>query len=180
MRELEFPIQKDVQTRRVWTCEHSDTCTRTNPCPEHFHLRANKGRRRSAPKPFACVTCGTVFHQYRPENVICKRSCAPPRKRRPLEERLWAKVDKDGPNGCWLWMGGRTPLGYGHVSVETPEGWRTRRVHRVTYELLVGPIPEGLTLDHLCRTPACCNPDHLEPVTVAENLRRAAAARRAA
>lgn len=45
-------------------------------------------------------------------------------------------------------------------------------VHRVTYQLLVGPIPEGLELDHLCEVKACCNPEHLEPVTHAENLRR--------
>jgi hypothetical protein len=55
----------------------------------------------------------------------------------------------------------------------------TDKVHRVVYRLLVGTIPEGLTLDHLCFVPCCCNPDHLEPVTRAENTRRQMAAGRA-
>ena len=71
------------------------------------------------------------------------------------------------PDGCWLWTG-RTHDGYGYVS------WagRNRRVHRLMYELLVGPIPDGLHIDHLCRVRSCCNPKHLQPVTNAENLRR--------
>ena len=88
------------------------------------------------------------------------------------EERFWAKVDKNGPlwNGtpCWLWKGA-TSEGYGRSKVV---GRTERRAHRVAYELLIGPIPEGLTLDHLCRTHLCVNGAHLEPVTIKENVLR--------
>lgn len=70
--------------------------------------------------------------------------------------------------GCWLWMMACSPMGYGFVSWQG----RPRLVHRVVYENLKGPIPEGLQLDHLCRQPACCNPKHLEPVTNRENTLR--------
>lgn len=70
-------------------------------------------------------------------------------------------------DACWIWTGGRQSAGYGRLSF----GARTL-AHRAVYELLVGPIPEGLTLDHLCRVPLCVNPDHLEPVTRGENVLR--------
>lgn len=87
---------------------------------------------------------------------------------RPFEERLWERIDKNAPNGCWLWTRALNASGYGVVGREN----KILRVHRVTYELLVGPIPEGMQLDHLCRVRACCNPDHLEPVTNRENWLR--------
>jgi hypothetical protein len=83
-----------------------------------------------------------------------------------LPERISTKIAVD-PNGCWLWTGAKT-RGYGSASFDG----RRYRAHRLTYELLVGPIPEGLTLDHLCRVTACVNPAHLEPVTQKENIRR--------
>lgn len=86
-----------------------------------------------------------------------------------LRARVMAKVANDASSGCWLWTGARSSNGgYARVAV----GGRNRRAHRVVYELLVGPIPAGLTLDHLCRTPRCVNPDHLEPVTNTENIMR--------
>lgn len=74
-----------------------------------------------------------------------------------------------GYNGtpCWLWQGSLT-CGYGQVWFQN----RMWRAHRLIYQLLVGPIPEGLNLDHLCRNKSCCNPNHLEPVTQQENVRR--------
>lgn len=81
-------------------------------------------------------------------------------------EHLLSRLDASGP--CWLWLGYKTPKGYGHAW----DGKSVRHVHRIIYELLVGEVPTDIQLDHLCRVPACCNPDHLEPVTLAENIRR--------
>lgn len=93
-----------------------------------------------------------------------------------LEDRLNRHLDKTGD--CWLWTGRLCHNGYGHVRV----GSTVARAHRVAYELWVGPIPEGLHLDHVeergCTSRACCNPAHLEPTTQAENNRRAAERRR--
>ena len=73
------------------------------------------------------------------------------------------------PNtGCWLWQGALTYNGYGKLWWEKC----CRRAHRASYEAFMGPIPDGLQLDHTCRVRACVNPEHLEPVTCAENIRR--------
>lgn len=81
-------------------------------------------------------------------------------------DRFWAKVDKT--DDCWLWTAS-TNNGYGSISL----GARKRvQAHRFAYELLVGPIPDGLELDHLCRVRHCVNPAHLEPVTARENQLR--------
>lgn len=79
-------------------------------------------------------------------------------------------------DGCVEYTGCISATGYGWLA---KDGGRML-AHRAAYELLVGPIPAGLTLDHLCRNTKCCNPAHLEPVTNAENVRRAWAARCAA
>ena len=70
---------------------------------------------------------------------------------------------------CWTWTGARNSKGYGSVGVNG----KSQLAHRVAYELLVGEIPAGLQIDHLCRNKACCNPAHLEPVTAKVNTRRA-------
>jgi hypothetical protein len=96
------------------------------------------------------------------------------------EERFWAKVDRRGPDECWPWTGWCHWNGYGQYGVKGE-----RLAHRLAYEYEVGPIPEGLVLDHLCHTrdPSCadnekcphrkcCNPAHHEPVTRRENIAR--------
>ena len=78
------------------------------------------------------------------------------------------------PDDCWLWPGGTNGRGYGIIGVKRGpgEGSRMLYVHRVMYEKYVGPIPDGLEIDHLCRVRNCANPTHLEAVTRAENVRR--------
>jgi len=89
-----------------------------------------------------------------------------------LPERIASKIAIDPESGCWVWTRCTTPEGYGRVK------WlgRTEGIHRVVYTLLVAPIPDGLTIDHVkdrgCTSSACCWPAHLEPVTAAENSAR--------
>ena len=85
-----------------------------------------------------------------------------------LTEELDDKVYRDPNSGCWVWLGAGGGGGYGRIGVKF--------AHRVVYEELVGPIPEALVLDHLCRVKPCVNPYHLEPVTHAVNVSRANAA----
>ena len=89
-------------------------------------------------------------------------------------KRFWAWVSKDGPSGCWEWRGCKNPKGYGLFRQALPSSDLGRLViaHRFAYELSHGAIPKGLTLDHLCRNRACVRPDHLEPVSLRENIQR--------
>jgi hypothetical protein len=90
-----------------------------------------------------------------------------------LMERWWLRVEEQ-PDGCWIWTGAKWARGYGRFTM--PGDQRRVAAHRFGYEQLVGPIPDGLELDHLCRVHSCVNPSHLEPVTHAENSRRGIAA----
>lgn len=85
-----------------------------------------------------------------------------------LWERFEKKYVPEPNSGCWLWMAARTPTGYGNFW----DGRTMARAHRVAFKALRGPIPDGLELDHLCRTRCCVNPWHLEPVSHIENVRR--------
>lgn len=97
-----------------------------------------------------------------------------------VEQRFWSRLDRRGPDECWPWTGYVNHLGYGTLDINR----RPSLAHRLAYKMLVGPIPEGLVLDHVCHNDSdctagntcehrrCCNPAHLEPVPQAENVRR--------
>ncbi len=92
-----------------------------------------------------------------------------------MTARFWAKVNKEGPislirgvaGPCHIWIAAKTSSGYGSFW----DGQRVVYPHRYAYGQ-TGAVLEGLDLDHLCRNRACCNPDHLDPVPHAENVRR--------
>lgn len=132
-----------------------------------------------------CEGCGTAYTptQERPWQRFCSHPCSTRARRQPPEVRFWPNViqgvvpsTRPDLSPCWLWTG-TTNGGYGSFTIphENPRPYRTGRsvrAHRWAYEYLIGPIPEGLDLDHLCRTLRCVNPNHLEPVTRGENQRR--------
>lgn len=88
------------------------------------------------------------------------------------DQRFWSKVAVAGADDCWLWQASTRSTGYGRYWT----GERYESAHRYAYEAAIGTIPVGLVIDHLCRQRLCVNPDHLEPVTCRENVRRGAAA----
>ncbi len=94
-----------------------------------------------------------------------------------LAVRFRDKVLAESPHECWLWTGFISNSGYGRIGTYG-EPMKVGYAHRVSWELLRGPIPEGFEVDHLCRNRWCVNPDHLEPVPPEENIRRAFAWRR--
>lgn len=93
---------------------------------------------------------------------------------RPVVERFLEKFEIGPPEQCWEWKANLDVKGYGQFMVyrRGRAVVKYARAHRFSYEHFVGPIPDGLQLDHLCRNPRCVNPGHLEPVTEAENRRR--------
>ena len=86
-----------------------------------------------------------------------------------VARRFWSKADRTDPSGCWLWTAAvDEQTGYGRLGI----GTRSVAAHRIAFELFVGPIPDGMVIDHLCRVRRCVNPDHLEAVSQRENLLR--------
>ena len=91
-------------------------------------------------------------------------------KKQTMLEKVLTKHRKDAVTGCWLWTDALNTNGYGVVW--DPAKQKQSKAHRVAYEELVGAIPDELPIDHLCRNRACINPEHLQPVTLGENVRR--------
>lgn len=89
-----------------------------------------------------------------------------------VADRFWSKCEKTIAAVCWEWQAASNVAGYGQFVFEG----RLCMAHRVAYVLSVGPIPEGLQIDHLCRNVRCVNPSHLEPVTPKENVARSTTA----
>jgi DNA-binding XRE family transcriptional regulator len=89
-----------------------------------------------------------------------------------LRFKGWEERDCGYTSLCWIWLGHTTTTGYG--------AWKGTTAHRAVYEQHRGLVSPDLHLDHLCRNPPCVNPDHLEPVTSRENVRRGYAVRKAA
>lgn len=120
-----------------------------------------------------CEQCQTDFLA-RPDDVrkgnakFCSRKCKDDALRVDPEVRLWRRIEKIENGGCWLFHGSKDLNGYGHFWW----GGKLRLVHRLVYEALVGKIPDGHQLDHLCRVPSCCNPSHLEAVLPRVNFLR--------
>lgn len=124
-----------------------------------------------------CKGCGVevlkpiaVFNQKAPQRFctrLCARKAPKGKSRQPdLMQWFWDQVDKSGE--CWTWTFRHDKYGYGFFRI----GRRHIFAHRYSYESSVGPIPDGLEIDHLCRNHICVNPAHLEPVTTRENQYR--------
>lgn len=130
------------------------------PPREHTELRCSMER---CDKPHeARGLCAMHYQRWRASGSAIRSAPT-------MEDRLWAKVDRSGgQDSCWPWLAATVSGNYGYFWADG----MMRRAHRITYELLVGPIPDGLDLDHLCRNPNCVNPAHLEPVTHRTNVLR--------
>lgn len=90
-----------------------------------------------------------------------------------IAEHIRVKTDLDPQTGCWLWTRPLHSGGYARIQLGGKSA-KHHFVHRLSYERFIGPIPKGMTIDHLCRNRACVNPHHLEPVSRTENIRRGA------
>ena len=89
-------------------------------------------------------------------------------------QKFWAKVDRSTSDGCWLWIGATNGNGYGKIRVDG----HGRYAHRVAWEMVNSPIPEGSLVDHRCHNKRCVNPKHLRVVTVSENQQHLTGARK--
>lgn len=149
--------------KREW-CETHYTRWQRHGDPSVTHRGENVCSVEGCEKPYRCSGyCGMHYRRWLNSGDPLAVSFI----RGDDSARFWAKVAITP--SCWLWQGWADRDGYGALDV----GGRFTRAHRFAYEELVGPIPDGLTIDHLCRVRNCVNPDHMEPVTLAENTRRA-------
>lgn len=130
----------------------------------HEYTPANRYASPRQPNKTRCVVC---FRE-RARRVYVKSPKVP----LPLAEAFYSHVKIDDRSVCWPWLGAPDKNGYGRLK----HGGKMSKAHRISYELNVGPIPKGLTIDHVkargCLLKSCVNPSHLEPVTVGVNVLR--------
>lgn len=145
-------------------------------CATHYQRWSRYGRtvlRPNSTQTCMAAGCELNIDSYGLCNVHYQRMKKHGRIEGPsLIERIVARYEVDA-DGCWIWQGKPDAAGYGRISVAD----NVQYAHRVSFETFIGPIPEGLTIDHLCRVRACINPGHMEPVTLSENVRRELAVR---
>lgn len=161
-----------MTTCSVAGCDHPPVGRKL--CKNHYEQVRRAGGIPPRKDRSACVVegCGKIVVG----NGYCdahyrrwRRTGSPDRTPVTPEQRFWRYVTKGNAEECWTWTGAGWPSGYGSLRISRD---CKVAVHRFSYELHVGPIPEGLVIDHLCRNRGCVNPAHLEPVTFAENILR--------
>lgn len=154
-------------------------------CTTHYARWKRSGSTDTRPpKPETCAVedCSKPVHargwcntHYRQGKSRQERLLHPRPPKPACAERFWAQVVQQPGDGCWQWTGRPNGKGgYGHFAIKGDDGkWRKVYAHVWAWTQENGPVPDGLELDHLCRTKLCVRISHLEPVTHAENVRRA-------
>lgn len=167
----------DLNLAKICSVEDCDRPSRVRGwCLKHYSRWQRHGDPTqfdgNVPGPCKVDGCGKpkTGHGFCVAHYKRWRRWGDPNIKRPIPDpvgRFWKRVEKT--DTCWIWTAGKTKQGYGAFS---PTKGNKQLVHRWAYETFIGPIPDGLVIDHLCRNRACVRPEHLEPVTNEENLRR--------